>query len=190
MCQKTVILGSASERRKIILSQLGIHFEVVIPKVEEVFYKKDPRRTASENALQKNRWCSRKYPNHRIITADTVIDFEDHCIAKPISMEEAFLFISKFSGKNQDVLTAVALSEKNKKTKIQVVRSTVKFKKLSNRQIKEYIAKVNPLDKAGAYDINQHGKIIIASYSGSFSNIMGLPKKTITQWLRQKNMSK
>jgi septum formation protein len=185
MHQNIFILGSASKRRENILLKLGIPFEIVVPEIDEVFYEDEPRRTVKENALNKNNWCRRRYPGCRIITADTVIDFNGRCIAKPASMEEASNFLRMFSGKNHDILTAVALSEKNTDPEIHVAKSSVRFKKMSGAQIKDYLSKVNPLDKAGAYDIDQFGEIIIESFTGSYSNIMGLPEEIVEPWVKQ-----
>jgi len=180
-----VILGSASERRRDILRKLGLHFIIAVPDVDEVFYVDNPRQTVFENAVSKFIWCRKKYPENKIITADTVIDFEGRCVSKPISLEEAKSLLLKFSDKKQDILTAVALSADDKEPEVHVVLSSVEFKKLNHQVIEEYFSKVDPLDKAGAYNIDQHADLIIDSYSGSFSNIMGLPLEIIKTWLKQ-----
>jgi len=185
MKEDTVILGSASERRRSILEGLGIRFNVVIPGVDEIFDPTDPRRTASENALRKNRWCRPKHPNAFIITADTVIDFQGRCMTKPATLEEAVSIFEMFSGKEHIVLTAVTLSLPTAPLETHVEKSSVRFKKLSLPQIHEYFKKVTPLDKAGAYDINQERELIIAEYTGSFTNIMGLPGEVVEKWLVQ-----
>ena len=180
-----VILGSASDRRRDILRKLGLHFKIAVPDVDEVLYGDNPRRTVFENAANKFNWCRKKYPENKIITADTVIDFEGRCVSKPLSLEEAKSLLLKFSDKKQDILTAVALSADDKEPEVHVVLSSVKFKKLNHQEIEEYFSKVDPLDKAGAYNIDQHADIIIDSYSGSYSNIMGLPIEVIKTWLKQ-----
>ena len=180
-----LVLGSASERRKKILDDLGYSFEVFVPGVKEVSYSDDPQRTAKENAIRKNEWCRTKLPDSIIISADTVIEFQGRNITKPASMIEARSFLRRFSGKTHKVHTAVAISMPAQTAEVKIVTSTVTFKKLKDKVIDEYISKVNPLDKAGGYDIDQHTKLIIESYSGSYTNIMGLPAETLKEWLEE-----
>ncbi len=178
-----LILGSASERRAKILGEMGYSFDVVIPEVEEVFYADDPEEMVEENALRKNEWCSEKHPDAVIITADTILDFEGKSIVKPVSIEEAYSFFQSFSGKAHTVLTAVGFHIPDKMMEVVIDSSEVKFKKLADDIIKEYFSKVDPLDKAGAYDIDQHSDLIIDSYTGSHTNIMGLPEEIVRECL-------
>jgi len=185
---KPLILGSASERRKAILGELGVRFEVHIPDVEEAFHANEPRRTAEENARHKHDWCKHRFADRHIITADTIVAFEGKCISKPASLAEAADFLRMFSGRSQTVFTAVALSAPLGRPEVTVVESTVVFRKLTAVAIREYLSKVNPLDKAGGYDINQCGDLIVESYSGSYTNIMGLPKETVAAWLTREGL--
>lgn len=181
-----LILASASPRRKKILTEMGIHIDVVIPMVEEIRLEDDPEGTVKENALLKHRWARERYPDRRILTADTIVVFDGKIIEKPESMEQAVSFLHMFSGKTQKVLTAVALSAPGKKPSIRIVESIVHFKKLSASVIKDYFTKVNPMDKAGAYDVDQYGYIVIESYDGSHSNIMGLPAEAVQEMLQDR----
>jgi septum formation protein len=185
---KPLILGSASERRKAILGELGVRFEVHIPDVEEVFHAAEPRRTAEENARHKHDWCKRRLADRHIVTADTIVAFEGQCVTKPVSLAEAADFLRRFSGKTQTVFTAIALSAPFANPEVTVVESAVVFRKLTAVAIREYLSKVNPLDKAGGYDINQSGDLIVRSYSGSYTNIMGLPKETVAAWLTREGL--
>ncbi|MFC1498136.1 Maf family protein [Verrucomicrobiota bacterium] len=178
-----LILGSASARRRKILTELGVSFEVVIPEVEEVMYRGDPVRTVRENAVLKNDWCRSRYPEHQILTADTIVSLNSQCVEKPISMQEAMGFLRKFSGQVHQVLTGVCLAGKGQINKVEVVESEVEFKTLTEPDIHEYVQRVDPMDKAGAYDIDQHSDLIIKSYSGSRTNIMGLPAELVRKWL-------
>ena len=178
-----LILASASPRRKKILTEMGLNFQVLIPDVEEILYLNDPTSTAKENAILKHIWCRDQYPNNAIITADTVLDFNGRCIGKPSSIEEAHSFLRMLSGKTHVVITGVALSTPEKKTTVQAISSTVTFKELDDDFIKWYFTRLDPTDRAGAYDIDEHGNLLIESLSGSKTNVMGLPKETIKQWL-------
>ncbi len=179
-----LVLGSASERRRWILEELSVQFSILVPEVSEVFYATDPQRTALENCMNKHRWCAQRRRDARIITADTVIDFDGGCVAKPISLAEAIGFLQMFSGRRQTVITAAAFSQPASEPALEVAKSDVVFRQLTEGDIKSYFARVDPLDKAGGYDIGEHGDEIIESFSGSRTNIMGLPRHVVENWLR------
>ena len=179
-----LILGSGSERRRKILSELGISFRVVVPRVSEVFHLADARKTAAENCRRKMDWCRQRHPQCRIITADTVVQFQERCVLKPSTMDEAAEFLRMFSGKDHEVLTAVALATPGCDPVVETVESRVTFKRLSDEAVAEYLRQVDPMDKAGAYNIDQASELIIERYSGSFTNIVGLPVETVSAWLR------
>lgn len=184
--EKRLLLGSASERRRAILAELVDRFDTAVPDVLEAFHENDPHASASQSAVRKNLWCRKNYPAHHAITADTVISFQGRCLGKPDSIEQAAEFFRTFSGQRQDILTGVAFSTPAEPVPdCMVVKSTVTFRKLTDSIISEYFSKVNPLDKAGAYDINQSSDIIIERFEGSYSNIMGLPKDEVAEWLRR-----
>ncbi|MBA4388303.1 MAG: hypothetical protein C0404_10005 [Verrucomicrobia bacterium] len=187
--RKTLLLGSASERRRNILAGLLPGFDVASPDVEEVLIEDDPAACAGRNAVSKHGWCRIRYPAHHIITADTVISFEGRCIGKPATLDQAAAFLRLFSGRKHDVLTGLALSAPEEaQPHLLVVRSGVIFKPLSDQDISAYFSRVNPLDKAGAYDIDQSTELILAGYEGSYTNIMGLPKETVTLWLKSEGL--
>jgi septum formation protein len=131
--------------------------------------------------------------NRYIIAADTVVDFEGKCITKPSSIAEAVEFLKMFSGRKQVIFTAVAFVRPFRKGRIHkpeihVGMSSVRFRKLNNRIISDYFSKVDPMDKAGAYDIDQHGDMIIESHTGSWSNISGLPAEIVALWLAKEGL--
>jgi septum formation protein len=179
-----LILASASPRRAKILRQLGLDFSVVIPEVEEVMYIDDSQRTVRVNAKLKLLWCRERNPHNAIIAADTVVDLAGRCITKPESMDEAFAMISKMTGRTHTVYTGVAMWRPGDELEVIVCETKINFKKLNAAEIKEYFMLVDPLDKAGAYDADQYGELLIASYEGSHTNIMGLPREVIKNWLK------
>lgn len=183
-----LFLASASPRRCEILLGLGVIFSVESPAVDEVHWDDRPRATVRENAYRKCEWCRARHPEALVIAADTVVVFESLCIAKPDSREQATAFLQRFSGKPQTVFTGVALYGPGHGTTVSVTESSVVFRRLTAGAIQRYFAKVDPMDKAGAYDINQHGDEIIASHDGSWSNIMGLPRSVVADWLRSVGM--
>ena len=183
--QPPLILASASPRRRSILRALGLTFSVELPTVDEVHWDERPEATVRENARRKCEWCRERHPASRIIAADTVVVFEGRCIAKPATREEAVTFLEQFSGKRQTVYTGTALYAPHGATEVSMTTSAVFFRRLAADDIRRYFERVHPMDKAGGYDINQYGDEIIASYEGSWSNIMGLPREAIVAWLRR-----
>jgi septum formation protein len=181
---KGLILASASPRRKRILEDLGLTFKIVIPEVEETRTEDDPERTVSDNAIKKNNWCRERHPDSTILSADTIVVFDGLIIEKPVSLDEAVSFLKMFSGNTQRVLTAVTVSKPGEETLTEVVESIVNFKKLSDEMIDDYFTFVDPMDKAGAYDVDQYGDLVIESHEGPYSNIMGLPAETTKRMLR------
>jgi septum formation protein len=178
-----VILASASPRRKQLMATLGHPFEVATADQEELFYPDDPHKTATENAELKSKWCRHKYPGRISIAADTVVEFRGHSVTKPASIEEAQAMLRDFSGNTHNVLTAVTLHAPTQSTETRVVTSSVTFRTIDEELIKDYFGKVNPMDKAGAYNIDEYGQMIIEDYSGSYTNIVGLPIETVGEWL-------
>lgn len=183
-----MILASASPRRRKILNELGVAFDVEIPDVAEVCIENNPRRTACGNAERKLAWAQAGRPDAWIIAADTIIDFEGMVVNKPESLDEARGMFRRFSGRCHDVLTAVALYAPEGAAELVVAQSTVRFRCLTAEVIDRYFAEVDPLDKAGAYDIDQAPQEIIASFSGSRTNIMGLPVEIVDEWLRKQGI--
>ena len=96
---------------------------------------------------------------------------------KPRDLDEAREFLRGLSGRTHSVFTGVALDGD-----VRVVRSDVKFRALSESDVEEYVMSVRPLDRAGAYDIDERGDLIVESYTGSYENIMGLPVEPLKEW--------
>src|SRR3989339_640678 len=108
---RNIILASASERRKRLLSDFGLDFQVVIPEVEEVDHHATVSEIVTHNALLKNEWARARFPGKTIISADTALDFEGRCIGKPENLSDARKMIRMLSGKMHKVLTGLALSK-------------------------------------------------------------------------------
>ena len=180
-----IVLASGSPRRAKILKDLGVDFEVVKTDAPEVSYPADPERTVRKNALAKGA-AARSVPHSPfpvphspfpILSADTIVWFSDRIYGKPRDLEEAKEFLRELAGKVHTVFTGVAFDGE-----VKVVRSDVKFRELSEATIEEYVARVRPTDRAGAYDIDESGDLIVESYSGSYENIMGLPVEPLKEW--------
>lgn len=186
--QTRIILASTSARRKKILSALEIEFECAAPEVEEVFYATDALRTARENALRKSAWCRALHPDRYSIAADTTIEFAGRCVTKARTPEEARAFLKIFSGAAHLVFTAVAMARPRAEPELVLAKATVRFRKLGATDIQNYVASVNPMDRAGAYDIDEQGESLIAGYTGSRTTIMGLPREAVRAWLKKEGL--
>jgi septum formation protein len=114
--------------------------------------------------------------------------FEGRLIGKPRDLNEAAAFLRAFSGRTQLVFSGVALSLPGQPLATRVISSSVLFHELSDATINAYLERTKPLDRAGAYDIDENGDLLIASYSGSYTNIMGLPLEVVTDWLCANNL--
>ena len=169
-----ITLASGSPRRAKILEDLGVEFDVVKTDAPEASYPHDPERTVRENALAKGAAAA---PRTRVLSADTIVWFGGRIYGKPRDLEEAKEFLRELSGKVHTVFTGVAFDGD-----VKVARSDVKFRRLSDADIEEYVARVRPTDRAGAYDIDESGYLIVESYTGSYENIMGLPTEPLREW--------
>jgi len=177
MPQSRLILASASPRRYELLGRLGLSFDVIPAQVTE--YEDpdaDPREMVTHNASIKADWVSERYPDALVLGADTTVYIDGTVLNKPADIAEAKRMIRKLSGKSHTVYTGIAIRRKSDGLALnEGVASEVIFKSLSDTEIDHYLLKVNTLDKAGAYSIQDHTDMIIAGYKGSFTNIMGLP---------------
>lgn len=168
-----IVLASGSPRRARILERLGAKFRVVKTDAPEVSYPDDPERTVSENALAKGKAAGVAH----CLSADTIVWFNDRIYGKPRDLDEAREFLRELSGNVHVVYTGVAYDGM-----IRVMKSEVKFRELSEDMIEEYVSRVRPTDRAGAYDIDEDGDMIVERWTGSYENIMGLPIEPLREW--------
>lgn len=172
-----IILASASPRRAKIMEELGVDFEVVKTDADEVSLPDDPEETVRYNALAKGAAVPEAMKGRGVVSADTIVWFNGRIYGKPRDLDEAKLFLRELSGQTHTVFTAVAYNGD-----VRVVASGVKFRELTDGDIEEYVARVRPVDRAGAYDIDESGDLIVESYTGSYENIMGLPVEPLKEW--------
>ena len=184
-----LILGSISPRRRKILSEITTRFCVEVVDVDEIHDATDPVLSVTHNALMKYNACRQRLPEAAIITADTLVWFKGELIGKPIDLDEAAKFLGSFSGNSQIVFSAVAMGMPTMdQPDLRVAASSVHFKELSEALIQDYLRRTNPLDRAGAYDIDENGDLLIERWSGSRTNIMGLPIEIVRDWLLARGM--
>ncbi len=170
---KPLILASGSPRRAKILRDLGVEFEIVKTEAPEVSIPHDPVRTVTENALAKLHAAPTE--GRATLAADTIVWFNNRIYGKPRDLDEAKEFLRELSGQTHVVFTGVAFRAEDGTERTACVESRVTFRGLSEEMIDDYVARVHPTDRAGAYDIDESGDLIVASYDGSYENIMGLP---------------
>ena len=182
-----IILASNSPRRKELLKGLDIEYRTwVIPDIDESYPE---TLKAEETAEYISRKKSEPYflephvrnisDNDIVLTADTVVILEGRVMGKPADEAEACQMLRDLSGKEHSVITGVCLRSKTK-TRTFSVRTAVEFDNLSDEQIKYYVAKYKPLDKAGAYGVQEWiGYVVVKKLVGSYFNVMGLPVQRI-----------
>ena len=155
--------------------------------MNEVKLATEPKQTVRLNALTKVQAARKCFPKSALIAADTVLDFKGRCVGKPTSLSDAHDLLGLLSGQAHTVLTGVALwaAETDERPTLEIESSVVRFRQLSIQKVDAYIRAVNPLDKAGGYDIDQGAKILIESFEGSRTNVMGLPVEVVKPWLNQ-----
>ena len=180
-----LILASASPRRRELLGQLGVPFEIVVADVtEHEDGSTDPRVMVAHNAALKAEWVSARHPNALVLGADTTVFIEGVALNKPGDGAEARAMLRRLSGRTHSVFTGLALRRASDGLRIdEGVASDVTFKVFDETVIEDYLARVHTLDKAGGYAIQEHRELLGAEYRGSLTNIIGLPVETTKQIL-------
>ena len=190
-----LILASGSPRRAKILKKLGVQFRVVKTDAEEVAIEPERTYEAEETgSIVEQNACLKVWAGFKaaggssggILAADTVVWFRNRILGKPKDLSEAAEYLRMMSDKVHSVFTGVAYlppdATEDDEQRFAIVESKVKFRKLSDAMIDEYVARVKPTDRAGAYDIDESGDLIVESYTGSYENIMGLPVEPLREW--------
>ena len=180
-----VILASASPRRSQLLASMDIEFEVVPSHVEELVDGYDFIPDLCEaNAGIKAEPIAEMHPECLVIAADTMVYLEDNLYGKPTDIDDAHRMLTRLQGRTHQVTTGVSLIYHNEEiSKSFSVITNVTFLSLDAGQISEYLAKIDPLDKAGGYAIQEHKQMIAKRVSGSVSNVVGLPVERLKEEL-------
>lgn len=176
-----LVLASQSPRRIELMRDAGYGFETLPVEVDEAHDPAlTPEQLTIENARRKAVAAARLRSDAIVIGADTLVYLDGQPLGKPHDLHDAVLMLRRLSGRTHQVCTGVALA-KNAGGLVRAfaVISDVKFKRLSDEVIRDYYRQVNPLDKAGAYAIQERGDMIIERTEGSWSNIVGLPMERL-----------
>jgi septum formation protein len=178
-----LILASASPRRAELLRQLKLKFQVVPGDAAEILDEQlSPLELCQINAHRKARAVAKKNPDSLVLGADTLVFLGGEIMGKPARPAEAERMLTRLQGRTHQVVTGISLIHlRAYRERIFAVSTDVTFHPLDAGQIRDYLAKVNPLDKAGAYAIQEHGDKIVAEISGSYSNVVGLPLERLRE---------
>ncbi len=180
------ILASASPRRQQLLSEMGLTFRVIPSNFDEQSVNPDNFSTPEELALHlaemKGMDVAACFPENLVIAADTIVVQEDRILGKPADEKDAVRMLTRLSGRHHRVVTALALIRARDGRRESGLESTdVLFRKLSDGEIREYVRTYQPLDKAGAYGIQDVGAALTEGISGCYFNVVGFP---ITRFYR------
>lgn len=171
-----MILASKSPRRKEILENIGFNLVIKSEDIEEVSDKIEVVEKIKDIAYKKVEAVAKKYPNEYVVGADTIVEVDGDIIGKPKDEEEAKKILQRLSNRSHNVITAFSFINKSKDICIKdVVITKVYFKELSPEMIEWYIASKEPMDKAGAYGIQDKGSIFVEKIEGDFFTVMGFP---------------
>jgi septum formation protein len=168
------------------LSDAGYEFEIVSPRVEEIAHDwLTIRELTVWNAARKAEAASHLFRDAIVLAADTLVTIDGEVLGKPANLEEAVRILRRLSGRIHEVWTGVRIVHgADRKRASFAEMSRVHFRNLDEPAIRNYLAKIDPLDKAGAYAAQGHGAEIIKRVEGSFSNVVGLPMEKTARALR------
>ena len=180
-----LILASASPRRAELLRQLQPEFQIIPSDATEIIEEQlSPQELCQLNAHRKARAVAKKNPDALVLGADTLVFLDGEIMGKPSDLTDARRMLGQLQGRTHQVVTGVSLIHlRGHRECLFAVGTDVTFRPLDERQISDYLSKMNPLDKAGAYAIQEHGDLIISETSGSFSNVVGLPVERVEEEL-------
>jgi septum formation protein len=180
-----LVLASASPRRRALLAEHGYEFAVVPADVEEVTPAHlSPAETALWNARLKARAVAHRHTGAVVLGVDTLVALDHQIFGKPADLDEAFEMLSALNGRAHEVFSAVCLVARGGERAF-VEGTRVHFHRRSDDELRAYLARIGPLDKAGAYAAQEDGGGMIERVEGSFTNVIGLPMETLPQVLAE-----
>lgn len=185
-----IVLASKSPRRKKLLNQLGIIFEIIPSNTDEIITKNTPTEVVTSLALQKATDVASKVSSAFVIGADTIVVLDGAILGKPENEKDAISTLTKLSGNTHSVFTGVSFVITNSKKEITSTHSfyeetKVRFSSLSEEEIQLYVASGSPMDKAGAYGIQDDwGSLFVEHIDGDYYNVVGFPLNRFYQELK------
>jgi septum formation protein len=186
-----IVLASASPRRQKLLTQIGLKFEIMPANIDEAnINEQDPAKYVMELSKQKAEHIAQNLKSDKIIIgADTTVYLNGEFLNKPATEQEAYRMLTQLSGNTHQVFTGVSLVYQPKNlVSVFYVQTDVKFRELGEREKYAYIATGSPMDKAGAYGIqDDFGAVSVESIVGCYYNIVGLPLSRFYQEIKEFN---
>lgn len=184
---KRIYLASNSPRRKQLLEQIGLKFEICSSDYEEnMTLDLKPIELAKHLSIGKAKSAVKNIQSGLIISADTFISFDNKVLGKPIDEKDAKNTLESISGKIVEVITGfTAINTETKKQISKAVVTKVFIKKLSDKEIDNYIKTREPMDKAGAFGIQGVGSLLVEKIEGDYNNIVGLPLFALAEVLKE-----
>lgn len=191
--KRTIILASASPRRRELLAQIGVEFAVAVSNKEEHYESSEPAGIVRELALMKaeNVASEQSQPlqNTVILGADTIVALDGKILGKPADEEDAYRMLTSLQGRTHEVYTGVAFLFYDREGRTQVrthaVQTRVHVHDMTPEEIRCYIATGEPMDKAGAYGIQGRFAAYIDGIDGDYYNVVGLPVSYVYQMLKE-----
>lgn len=185
--EKRLVLASASPRRKEILRNLGLSFEVITSEAEE---KTDsgipPYMMVQQLAMLKGTYVALKTENALVISADTIVYLDGKVLGKPGDAENARQMLKMLSGKEHEVYTGICITDSGGGKSVSDYEMTkVKFRDLCDEEIERYINTGEPMDKAGGYGIQGKGCLLVEKINGDYLNVVGLPAAKLAGILKE-----
>lgn len=184
-----LILGSQSPRRRELLRQIGLTFEVRAADIDETPYETDdPEQTVRATCAAKaEAVAARSVPGDLILTSDTIVALDGKILGKPHSAELAVEMLTALSGREHTVYTAFTLRPVGGSLPVYTgcEHTLVRFRRLTEEEIRGYVATGEPMDKAGAYGIQGLGALFIERINGDYYNVMGLPIEALGRVLQR-----
>jgi len=181
MSRDRVILASSSPRRCELLNRAGLDFSIIPARAAEEHFPGKPEKTVLYNSRLKVDEVAAGNPNALVIGADTIV-YHGGILGKPANLAEAAGMLRELAGKEHGVFSGISVRTANGEMTAAAI-SRVRFLDFDDSVIERYFQRVDPLDKAGAYAIQEHGDMLIACIAGSYSNVIGLPLETLADIL-------
>jgi septum formation protein len=181
-----LILASGSPRRRELLAAAGLEFEIIPSPAEEIHDSSlGMAGLCEENARLKAEAIAMQHRDAIVIGADTLVFLDGEPLGKPKDMADAERMLGRLSGKTNQVCTGVCIMGPDDHVTLRHCVTDVHFRALSPETVRAYLAMTHPLDKAGAYGIQDHGEMIIERIEGPFDNVMGLPVREVLAALQE-----
>ena len=184
-----LILGSQSPRRRELLRQIGLTFEVRAADIDETPYETDdPEQTVRATCAAKaEAVAARSVPGDLILTSDTIVALDGKILGKPHSAELAVEMLTALSGREHTVYTAFTLRPVGGSLPVYTgcEHTLVRFRRMTEEEIRGYVATGEPMDKAGAYGIQGRGAVLVEGITGDYFTVMGLPVCRVAQKLKE-----